>query len=156
MALGTIASEGARKAALGVARGRNISQQLRGGLLANNRVEEGQSDDQNQPESVNKSRLATLKAGAIKQANTQAGAAAGAAVGGTVGSVIPIIGTGIGAFIGRFAGKYLGITGIMIVVILMIIFFIIMFIVMLKAGCNKVYGAQWAIGLHDMCAALGE
>ncbi len=161
MALGTIANEGARKAALGMARGRNISQQLRGGLLANNRGEEGQGEDQNPPESVHKSRLAIFKSGAIKEANRQGGAAAGATVGGTIGSVIPVIGTGIGAFIGRFVGKKLGITGIIIMAILMIIFFIVMFIAILKGACETTTGQAvntgvWlqSFGNVDICAQL--
>lgn len=151
-------AERTKLSALNAARNRkqNISQQLRGSLLANNRQSEEQTDDPTPPESVHKSRLAMFKADAIKRANAQGGAAAGAAVGGTIGSVVPVVGTGIGAFIGRFVGKKLGITGIIIMAIVMIIVFVVMFIIMIKAGCNKVYGAQWAVGLHDICAGLGE
>ena len=156
MALATIAGEGAKKAALGMARGRNISQQLRGGLLRNAKSAPDENSDEGQQPSAYKSRLAMLKSGAIKEANKQGGAAAGAAVGGTIGSVIPVVGTGIGAFIGRFVGKKLGITGIIIMAILMIIFFIVMFIVLLKGACDKVYGAQLAVGIQDICAAIGS
>ncbi len=156
MALGTIANEGARKAALGMARGRGISEQLRGGLLRNTQSSDGGTEDETAQPSAYKSRLAMLKSGAIKAANRQGGAAAGATVGGAIGSVVPVVGTGIGAFIGRFVGKKLGITGIIIMAILMITFFIVMFIAILKGACDKVYGAQWAVGIHDICAAIGS
>lgn len=156
MALGAIASEGAKKAALGMARGRSISQELRGGLLRNTQSSADENNDENQQPSAYKSRLAMLKSGAIKEANRQGGATAGATVGGVIGSVIPVVGTGIGAFIGRFVGKKLGITGIIIMAILMIIFFIVMFIAILKGACDKVYGAQWAVGISDICAAIGS
>ncbi len=150
--------EQTRLSALNAARYRkqNISEQLRGGLLANSRPADDQGNTQDQPESVHKSRLSMLKAGAIKEANKKGGAAAGAAVGGTIGSIIPVVGTGIGAFIGRFVGKKLGITGIIIMAIVMIIFFIVMFIVLLKGGCDMAYGKQWLIGMRDICAALGS
>ena len=162
MALGTIANEGAKKEALGMARGRNISQQLRGGLLRNTQSSPNNDDgDEGQQPSAYKSRLAMLKSGAIKQANAQAGATAGATVGGTIGSIIPVVGTGIGAFIGRFVGKKLGITGIIIMAILMIIFFIVMFIAILKGACETTAGQAvntgvWiqSFGNVDICAQL--
>lgn len=126
-------------------RKQNISQKLRGNLLQNNRPATEVTDDQNQPESIHKTRLGLLKADAIKQANAQGGAAAGAAVGGSIGSIVPIVGTGIGAFIGRYIGKKLGITGIIIMAILMLMFFVGIFIAILKGYCDS-QGTfdQWA------------
>lgn len=170
MALATIATESAKKAALGMARGRNISQQLRGGLLRNTQSSpNNDNSDEGQQPSVYKSRLAMLKSGAIKEANKQGGAAAGAAAGGAIGSVIPVVGTGIGAFIGRFVGKKLGITGIIIMVILMNIFFIVMFIAIFKGYCDDqgiiagygtkgaaFFGVPGATSLVEACKALGS
>lgn len=153
------ALEQGRLAALNAARYRkqNISQELRKGLFANAAKQGKEETDEEQQQSPYKSRLAMLKAGAIKEANRQGGAAAGATVGGTLGSVVPVIGTGVGAFIGRYIGRKLGITGIVIVSIIMMLLSFLIFIAVIKYGCNKIYGAQWLItGARDICAALGE
>lgn len=150
-------------------RKQNISQKLRGSLLQNNRPATEATDDQNQPESIHKTRLGLLKADAIKQANKQGGAAAGAAVGGSIGSIVPIIGTGIGAFIGRYVGKKLGITGIIIMAILMVMFFVGIFIAVLKGYCDSqgilkklategaaLVGVPGASSLISVCKALAS
>jgi hypothetical protein len=130
--------EEAQKAALNAGRYRKqtLQQQFRGDLLQENQNVEQEEDGPE--ESQHKSRLALLKAGAIKRANSAAGQAVGSTVGGAVGSIVPVIGTGIGAFVGRFIGKKTGITGIIIFVIFALILLLMMFIAIIKGACENV------------------
>lgn len=157
MALVAGQSEWLKQAALNANKYRkpNLQQQLRSNILSDNKPA-NQSEDAAQPESIHKSRLALLKAGAIREANKQTGAYVGGVVGGAAGSVVPIIGTGVGAFLGRLVGKKLGIIGIVILALVTNILLALLLIMMLKYGCNKTYGVQWIIGIRDLCAVLGE
>jgi hypothetical protein len=150
-------SELMKRAALNAGRFRkpNLQKELRESILSSNRPAD-QSESEEEQESIHKTRLGLLKAGAIKQANQQAGALAGEVAGGALGSAVPILGTGAGAFIGRLIGKKLGVTGIIITAILVNLFILLMFFVVLKYGCNKTHGVQWLIGVKDLCLALGE
>lgn len=134
--------EEAQKSALNAGRYRKqtLQQGFREDLMRQDRNTEDNTDIPQ--ESAHKNRLAMLKAGAIKRANTQGGAALGASVGGTVGSVIPVVGTGIGIFLGRFVGKKAGITGIIIFAILFLLFLLVIFIALLKGYCDTWTG--WA------------
>lgn len=151
--------EQTRLSALNAARYRkqNISQEIRGSLLASRKASQEDQEQEEPVESVYKRRLALLKAGAIKEANKQGGAYVGGAVGGFVGSAVPVVGTGIGAFIGRFVGKKLGITGIIIMAILLIFAQILFYIVLLKGACENTWTPiQSGIGIAEICKALGS
>ncbi len=105
-----------QKAVLNAVRNRKIREQFRSNLI---QEQENSDEDNDAPEeSKQRSRLALLKAGAIKQANAKAGEAVGAAVGGALGSAVPILGTGVGGFLGRYIGKKIGITKMILLSIL--------------------------------------
>lgn len=137
-------TEQMRSASLNAARYRkqNIQQEVRKGLFQSNASQE--NVEAAPEESQYKQRLAILKAGAIKNANTEFGSKAGATVGSAIGSIIPIFGTGIGFFLGRFIGRRLGITGIILISLVLLVFcmtiFFIIFTGALKGYCDTYVG----------------
>lgn len=116
-----------QQSVLNAMRNRKYQQEFRGDLLKN--IQNTANDEAVPQESIQKRRLAMLKAGAVKSANKEAGGKVGAIVGGTVGP--------IGAFFGRYIGKKLGITGFIIITLLGIIFQAILFILVLKGYCDS-------------------
>ncbi len=144
MAASISQTEQMRSTALNTARYRkqNIQQEVRKGLFQSTAPQE---EPETVPEqSQYKQRLAMLKAGSIKRANTELGSKAGATAGSAIGSIIPVLGTGIGFFLGRFIGRKLGITGIIIISLILLAFcmtiFFIIFIGALKGYCDTYVG----------------
>ncbi len=157
MAASISQAEQMRSAALNTARYRkqNIQQEVRKGLFQSNAPQE-------EPEAVPeqsqyKQRLAILKAGAIKNANSELGSTAGATVGSAVGSALPIVGTSIGFFLGRFIGRKLGITGIIIAILISMFIFVAIFVVIIKGTCDYYSdAAKWAAGMQELCSSIGS
>ena len=150
-------TEQMRSASLNAARYRkqNIQQEVRKGLFQSNASQE--NVEAAPEESQYKQRLAILKAGAIKNANSELGGATGATVGSALGSALPIVGTSIGFFLGRFIGKKLGIAAIIITLIIGLLLFAAIFIVIIKGTCDYYSdAAKWAAGIQELCSSVGS